>query len=259
MNTAINISGVNKYFRVATDTPDTLYESFVHFRHQRLAKLVAVKDITLAIAKGEWFGIIGPNGSGKTTLLKMISGIYKPDAGTITIRGQCTALLGLGTSFIHELTAHENVYLYGLVLGLTKARIRSRYNAIVSFSELESFMHMKLKYYSSGMRSRLAFAIALQLDSPILLLDEVFAVGDASFQDKALEELVRLRREHKTIVMVSHSLPRISARCDRAAFINKGVIEYVGPAAETVAAYQTFLKEKRQKLRHHLKNTSPAS
>ncbi|MDP2691967.1 MAG: ABC transporter ATP-binding protein [bacterium] len=174
-----------------------------------------LKDFSLEVKSGEIVGIMGPNGSGKSTLLKIIAGVYEPDEGTITIEGKVTAILELGVGFHPELSAWENVLMNGLLLGLSREHLRREMKEIFRFAELESFMDMPLKHYSSGMAARLAFAVAMQVDADVYLLDEVLAVGDQAFQEKCLGVFRELQKKGKTVLLVSHSEELMNQLCDR--------------------------------------------
>ncbi len=175
---AIEVRGLCKSFRVATGQPDTLKERFVHpFRATEYRELEVLRDISFDVHRGEFFGIVGRNGSGKSTLLKLLASIYRADRGRIRVAGTISPIIELGVGFHPEMSARDNVITNGLMLGLTPAEARRRFDAVIEFAELEDFVDMKLKNYSSGMRARLAFAIAIQIDPEILLLDEVLAVG----------------------------------------------------------------------------------
>ncbi|MDP4127673.1 MAG: ABC transporter ATP-binding protein, partial [Bacillota bacterium] len=209
-------------------------------------------DINFEIKKGEFFGIIGRNGSGKSTLLKILAGIYIPDKGKgkITINGKLSPFLELGVGFNPELTGRENIFLGGTILGLSKKQVQEKYDQIVAFSELEEFIDMKLKNYSSGMQVRLAFSLSINVHAEILLMDEVLAVGDTNFQEKCIAEFNHYRDKGKTIVLVSHDVYTIQKYCDRAVLIENGKISKMGLASEVVNYYvesnvrQKLLKKK---------------
>ncbi len=207
------------------------------FRSTEYDELRAVQSISFEIAPGEFFGIVGRNGSGKSTLLKCIAGIYGVDTGRISIRGRLSPFIELGVGFNMDLTARDNVVINAIMLGLSRREARERFDQVIAFAELEEFVDLKLKNYSSGMLVRLAFATAIQVDAEILLIDEVLAVGDAAFQQKCFEEFFRLKREGKTIVFVSHDMYSLERFCDRALLMERGVLRQIGDPHEIARAY----------------------
>src|SRR3954449_6273316 len=184
----------------------------------------ALKNIDLEIYSGSTVGLIGPNGSGKSTLLKLIGGILQPTSGTVEHRGRLAALLELGAGFHPDLTGRENVYLNASILGLSRKQTDEFFDGIVAFSGIEPFIDTQVKFYSSGMYVRLAFAVAVHVDPDLLLVDEVLAVGDEPFQRKCLDKIRSFQREGRTIVLVTHSLGQITEFCDRAVLLNKGEV-----------------------------------
>lgn len=226
---AVCIEGVSKAFRLPHQQYSTLKERALHpFRSTEYDELHAVKDITLEIAQGEFFGIVGRNGSGKSTLLKCIAGIYGVDSGRISIAGRLSPFIELGVGFNMDLTARDNVVINAIMLGISRRQARARFDEVIAFAELEEFVDLKLKNYSSGMLVRLAFATAIQVDAEILLIDEVLAVGDAAFQQKCFEEFFRLKREGKTIVFVSHDMYSVERFCHRAMLMERGNMVQIG-------------------------------
>ncbi len=203
--------------------------------------LWCLKNINLSVRKGEMFGIIGPNGSGKTTLLKMIAGILKPTEGEVKINGRINFFLQLGVGFQPELSARENVYLYGAFLGLTRSEMNKKFQTIIDFAELNEFVDTKLKSYSSGMWLRLAFATAIQAESDILLLDEILAVGDLAFQKKCLGTINKFKEEGRTIIFVSHSLEIIEEFCKYSLFLDKGQQIALGDTKTVIAKYKAMI------------------
>ncbi len=197
----------------------------------------ATKDINLDIKKGEVVGIIGRNGSGKTTLLKLITQVTHPTSGRIEIYGRISALLGVGTGFHPMFTGRQNVYMGGMILGLSRDEIDKRFDEIVEFSEIGEFIDKRVKHYSTGMRSRLGFAVAVQLEAEILLLDEVLAVGDAGFQRKCLTEIRKMRESGRTILLVSHNTNAVKTYCDRAVLLEEGEVVRDGAPADVVSFY----------------------
>ena len=204
-------------------------------------ELWAVRDVSLEVAAGETLGLIGPNGSGKSTLLQIVAGIYSPDRGDVRVRGRLRALLELGAGFNPELSGRENVLLNGQLLGFRKPEIKKRFNTIVDFAEIERFIDMPLKTYSSGMQMRLAFSIATHLDPEVLLLDEVLAVGDDHFQRKCLKRIYEIRDSGAAILFISHDLMTVERICDRVGLLMKGRLIDVGEPADMVGRYQSLL------------------
>jgi ABC-2 type transport system ATP-binding protein len=197
----------------------------------------ALKDVTFDVPVGSTFGLIGSNGSGKSTLLKCLANIYYPTTGTITHNGRLAAMLEVGSGFHSELSGRENIFLNGSILGMSKKEVTRKFDEIVDFSGVEQFIDQPVKNYSSGMYVRLGFAIAINVDPDILVVDEVLAVGDAEFQEKCFQKFRDFKKVGKTVVLVSHAMPTVEAMCDHAAWINKGTLMAVGEAAPTIAAY----------------------
>lgn len=222
---AIKVSGVSKSFKLPHEKTTSI-KSFVTspLRKRSYEKQEVLKDINFEIKKGEFFGIVGRNGSGKSTLLKLLAGIYSPDKGSIQINGKLTPFIELGVGFNPELTGRENVYLNGALLGFNRKEMTAMYEEIVEFAELERFMDQKLKNYSSGMQVRLAFSIAIRANSEILVLDEVLAVGDASFQRKCYSYFEELKRNKKTVILVTHDMENVRKYCDKALLLLDGKI-----------------------------------
>ena len=230
---------LSKSFRLPRENARTLKEKALHPRRTRIVDtLHAVDDVSVEIAEGEFFGIVGSNGSGKSTLLKCIAGIYETDGGDLHIKGRLAPFIELGVGFNPELTATDNAIINAIMLGLTRKEALERFDDIVAFAELEEFMNLKLKNFSSGMHVRLAFAVAIQVDADILLIDEVLAVGDAAFQQKCFDEFARLKRSGKTIVFVTHDMSAVERFCDRAMLLDHGRIIDIGAPA-TVARHYT--------------------
>jgi ABC-type polysaccharide/polyol phosphate transport system ATPase subunit len=237
---ATNVEGVSKIFRLPHERRTTFKEHFLRpFQRDGYDEQRALQDVTFRVEPGEFFGIIGPNGSGKSTLLKIIAGIYRQDAGTVTVNGLLSPFIELGVGFNPELTARDNIRINGTLLGLTRRELDARFEDIVAFSELERFIDRKLKNFSSGMQVRLAYAIAIQVDFDILLLDEVLAVGDESFQQKCLETFTRFQADGKTIVLVTHNLSLIEQFADRALLLSEGQVQALGDPRDVIARYHT--------------------
>jgi ABC-2 type transport system ATP-binding protein len=239
---AIEVRGLSKSFRVATSQPDTLKERFVHpFRAAEFKELQVLRNISFDVRRGEFFGVVGRNGSGKSTLLKLLASIYGADRGRIRVAGTISPVIELGVGFHPEMSARDNVITNGLMLGLTPGEARKRFDAVIEFAELEDFVGLKLKNYSSGMRARLAFAIAIQVDPDVLLLDEVLAVGDPPFARRCHETFGELKEKRRsTVVVVSHSMPNIERYCDRAMMLEAGRIDCHGDPTVVGARYASL-------------------
>ena len=226
---AVVIDGVSKTFRIPHQQYRTLKERALHpFRTRTYDVLRAVDEVTLTVPQGEFFGIVGRNGSGKSTLLKCLAGIYQPDNGRIEVDGRVSPFIELGVGFNPELAARDNVLINAVMLGLSRAEAARRFDDIIAFAELEEFVDLALKNYSSGMAVRLGFAVATQVDADILLVDEVLAVGDASFQQKCYEAFQRLKDAGKTILLVTHDMGLVEHFCDRAMLLERGEVLHIG-------------------------------
>jgi ABC-2 type transport system ATP-binding protein len=239
-NTVIHVNNVEKEFYLPSHSSDSLKASFIHIfarKDKSINVHHALKGISLDIKKGEFFGVLGRNGSGKSTLLKILAQIYQPTKGSVSHNGKLVPFIELGVGFKKELTGRENVYLNGALLGFSNKEIDERYDSIVEFAELEKFMYQKLKNYSSGMKVRLAFSVAIQANADILLLDEVLAVGDAAFKKKCVDYFKRLKDTNKTVILVSHSMKIIRDYCDRCVLIEDGKIAFEGSAEDTAEKY----------------------
>jgi ABC-2 type transport system ATP-binding protein len=235
---AIQVEDLHKSFRIPTQRVDSLKERFVRpFAAREYRELHALDGISFEIRQGEFFGIVGRNGSGKSTLLKLLASIYRADSGTIAIAGRLAPFIELGVGFNHELTARENVVLNGVMMGLTPKEMRRRLDAVIDFAELREFADLKLKNYSSGMLVRLAFSVMLEADADVLLIDEVLAVGDASFQQKCADAFHQIKEEGKTVVLVTHEMAAVESYCHRAMLISDGQIQHVGEPAEIGREY----------------------
>jgi lipopolysaccharide transport system ATP-binding protein len=239
MAKAIEVRELTKQFRLPHEHRTTFKEHFLHpLRHIDYEVNQVLDNVSFDIEDGEFFSVIGPNGSGKSTLLKILAGIYRADSGVLHVHGKLSPFIELGVGFNTELTARDNVRINATLLGLSKRELQKRYDEIVAFAELERFMDQKLKNFSSGMQVRLAYAIAIQVDFDILLLDEVLAVGDGEFQEKCMETFGRLRSEGKTVVFVSHDLAAVEHFSDRVLYIEAGNPVALGPADDVVSRYR---------------------
>jgi ABC-type polysaccharide/polyol phosphate transport system ATPase subunit len=234
---AVVARSVSKTFRVPEERTHTLKERALHPRRRtRHQSFHALKDISFAVAQGEFFGIAGRNGSGKSTLLKCIAGIYAAE-GDIWCRGRLSTFIELGVGFNADLAARDNVVMNGIMLGLSPREARKRYESVIEFAELEEFKDLKLKNYSSGMYVRLAFSVAIQVDADILLIDEVLAVGDAAFQQKCFDVFNSLRNNGKTIVFVTHDMGSLQRFCHRALLLERGAMVHLGEPREVADRY----------------------
>jgi len=197
----------------------------------------AIDDISFTVNKGEILGIIGLNGSGKTTLLRIIAGVYKPDSGSVQVNGTLSPLMQLGAGFQGELPAIENIIMNGMLLGLSKSEIQQKVDSILKYAELEEFSNMKLKHYSSGMRARLAFAISMEIDPDILLIDEIQSVGDKNFRKKSLDTFLSLKNNKKAIIHTTHNLERLSEFSDQLLLLHRGKMVMMGKPEEVIKKY----------------------
>lgn len=235
-NIVISFSNVSKKFRRGQKLllKEALLDIFMPGRQE---DFWALKDINFDIKKGETIGIIGNNGSGKSTILKLIAGVMFPTKGKVTVNGRISPLIELGAGFHPELTGRENIYLNGTILGLTKQQIDERFKEIVDFSELRDFIDTPVKHYSSGMYMRLGFSVAVHTDPEILLIDEIFAVGDSEFQKKCFKKMEEFKKTKVTIVFVTHDMNIVQDFCEKAIFIEKGSIKNIDSAKQIVKIY----------------------
>ncbi len=243
MTAAISVDTVSKRFRRYRQRPTTLKERVIRFR-QTSDDFWALRDVSVEAKEGSTLGLIGPNGSGKTTLLKIIAGILRPSAGTVTTRGRIASLLALGAGFHPELTGRENVYLNASILGLSRRDTDRLFDEIVQFAEIEEFIDSQVKFYSSGMYVRLGFAVAVHVDPAILLVDEVLAVGDEGFQRKCLERVEQFQKEGRTIVFVTHAVDLVRRVCDRAVMLDHGEVKAAGEPADVVREFRLLMMRK---------------
>jgi ABC-type polysaccharide/polyol phosphate transport system ATPase subunit len=235
---AIDISGVSKSFRIPHEQRVFFKEYFLHpFRRTTYERNDALKDVSFTVESGEFFGILGPNGGGKSTLLRILAGIYVPDAGVARVNGLLSPFIELGVGFNLELNARDNIRINATLAGLSKRELEERFGEILAFAELERFVDQKLKNYSSGMLVRLAYSIAIQIPFDVLLLDEVLAVGDESFQEKCFATFEQFKDEGKTVVFVSHDLALMERFCDRCLLLSGGTVQAVGSPREVTDMY----------------------
>jgi ABC-2 type transport system ATP-binding protein len=237
----ISVEDVSKQFRLYHERYFTLKERLVHFGRQQYEPFWALRDVSLTVEDGETLGLMGANGSGKTTLLKIVAGILRPTSGVVRTRGRVAALLELGAGFHTDLTGRENIYLNGSILGLSRREVDRSFDDIVDFSELEPFIDMQVKHYSSGMYARLGFAVAVHVDPQVLLVDEVLAVGDEAFALKCLDRVRQFQKEGRTIVLVTHALDQIREICGRAACLDHGGLAALGEPSEVVQRFRQIL------------------
>jgi ABC-2 type transport system ATP-binding protein len=237
---AIRLEGVTQRYRVISERPDTLRELFTRlFRHKTsFHDFDALKDVSFSVRRGEVVALVGRNGSGKSTTLKIIAGVYRPTAGRVEVNGTVAPLIELGAGFHSELTGRENIILNGLLMGYSKREMEKRAQRIIEFAGIGDFIDAPIKQYSSGMYVRLAFSVATEVDPDILVVDEILSVGDIDFQKKCHERLKGFQAAGKTILLVTHSLPDVVRLCDRAIYLEKGQIQFDGPADETVQLYK---------------------
>lgn len=238
-NTAILARNISKTFYITEDSHNTVkHRLFNLFNPPKTKKVEAVKCMSLEIQKGECIGVLGRNGCGKSTLVRLLAGVYPSDDGYVKINGS-TMLMNLGVGMSHALTGRENIYISGSVLGLKIKEIDALFDRIVAFAELEDFIDSKIKYYSSGMVARLGFSIAVNAGADIMFLDEIFAVGDMKFRQKAVKVFESSWIQGKTVVLVSHSMDTIKQYCNRAAYIKSGELVYFGNTDKAIDMYKT--------------------
>ena len=241
MEPVIQVKNLSKSFIIPHQRHDSLVEYLSHpgriFKPSG-EKFTVLKDIDLDVYPGDFLGIMGRNGSGKSTLLKILAGIYSPTSGSVKVKGKMVPFLELGVGFNSELSGRENVFLNGIILGLSRSFLQEKYNEIVKFAELEKFMDMPLKNYSSGMQVRLAFSIAIMADADIYILDEVLAVGDIEFQKKCFNIFREYKKRKKTIILVTHSSASVKDFCNRAAFLKDGRLHFYDSIDGVIKAYE---------------------
>ncbi len=245
---AIIVENVSKHFRIPHEKKTTLFEHIlgtIKGGESTHEEFWALKNVSFKVNKGETLGIIGENGAGKSTLLKIIAGVFSPDSGSVTVNGKIAPFLELGVGFQPELTAEDNVRLYGAIMGMTKQGMESKFEGIFEFAELQRFRNMKLKNFSSGMYARLAFATATATEPDILLIDEVLAVGDAAFRKKCYDRMKEYRKSGKTFILVSHDMGAIRDNCSRTIFLHKGVKTKEGDSNSVIDSYSNYSSQSK--------------
>ena len=245
-NTVIKVENVKMKFNLSKERTDNLKEYVIKFLKRELhyQPFWALKGVSFEVKKGDKFGIIGLNGAGKSTLLKLIAGVMKPTEGEIWVKGSMVPLLEMGAGFDPDYTGRENIFLKGALLGYPRRFLEEKFDEIVEFSELEEFIDVPLKNYSSGMKARLAFSIATMVEPEILIVDEVLSVGDAKFQEKSREKMNSLLDEDATVLFVSHSTQQVRNICNRAIWLDKGKLIAEGPVDEVCDVYEEFIQLK---------------
>ena len=241
--TMIEVKDVSMHFRMPGDRLNSLKEYVIKMikRKLKFKEFVALDHVSFEVKKGEVVGLVGHNGAGKSTILKVISGILKPTNGEVKIYGNVVPMLELGSGFDMEMTGRENVFLNGAILGYSEAFLKAKYDEIVEFSEIEEFIDVPIRNYSSGMTARLAFAVATVVEPEILIVDEVLAVGDANFQEKSKRRMMELMGGGTTVLFVSHSLPQIREMCDRVVWLDHGKLKMIGDTQQVCDAYEASL------------------
>ena len=239
---AISVRGVTVAYRAYNQRPTSLKESLIHLmtrgRFSHYSTFDALQDVSFEVPRGSVFGIIGSNGCGKSTLLKVLAGVLRPVRGSATVRGEIASLIELGAGFDPELSAVENVFLNGSLHRRSRAEMAKRLPHILDFAELHEFAHTPVKYFSSGMYARLGFAVAVDIDPDILIVDEILAVGDERFQSRCMESFDRFIASGKTIVIVTHDMGMVESRCEQVLLLEKGRVRYVGDAGEAIELYR---------------------
>ncbi len=242
--TIIDVNNVSMRFNMAKEKSESLKEYFIAMAKGKLRfeEFWALKDVSLQVEKGDFYGLIGLNGSGKSTLLKIIAGVYKPAKGNVSVSGSIAPLIELGAGFDMDLTGRENIYLNSAVLGFTPKYVKERFEEIVEFSELREFLDVPLKNYSSGMVSRIAFAIATVTNPDILIADEILSVGDFLFQKKCEDRMKEMMKKGTTVILVSHSIQQIESLCNKVTWIEKGKVKMSGQAQTVCEEYKKLTK-----------------
>jgi len=239
----VQVKNVSKNFRIYHERYESVYEKVTGWfsKKEHYEDLQVLKDVSFSVRKGEMVGIIGKNGTGKTTLLRIIAGVYQPDKGEVVVNGTLIPFLSLGVGFLGELTAEDNIIQYGLLLGFSKKKISERVDEVIKYAELEKFADTKLKNFSAGMFSRLAFSTAIQVDPDVLIIDEAIQVGDIGFQKKCTDTMRSFKEKGKSIIYVGHDMSHIRDNCDSVVFLNNGIVEKYGMPDDVIAAYTKSL------------------
>lgn len=242
----ISVENLSKKFSLQTDSTFKEFAQSLVFGKQWRKVFWALKDVSFAVKKNESVGIIGPNGSGKSTIMKLLSGVTTPTTGKITIKGSVSSLIELGAGFHPDLSGRENVFLNGLIFGMSKKEIEGKFDSIVGFSEIEKFIDEPVKHYSSGMYLRLGFAVAVHTDPEILLVDEILSVGDAHFQEKCLRKIEEIKKSGTTIVLISHSRGLIQDHTERVLLLIDGQLRFDGAPQKGFDKYEEILTEREK-------------
>jgi lipopolysaccharide transport system ATP-binding protein len=243
---SIIVKNLSKTFKIQHERPTSVFSYFstLHKRKKSVEELTILKDISFSIKRGETVGIIGLNGCGKSTLLKILTKIYRQNSGTVQINGEVTPFLELGTGLNGELSARENIIIYGIILGLSKKQMISKIDEIVKFGEIQNFLDTKLKNFSAGMNARLAFSTAIHVEPDIMLIDEVLSVGDLSFQKKCMGVFLDFKKNKKTILFVSHSIEQVKSLSDRVLWLHEGIVKEFGDPNFVIDEYKKFVNTK---------------
>lgn len=252
-NIPIRVEGISKIYKLYDSPAERLKEALSIGKKTRHLEYAALSDISFDVHKGETFGIIGTNGAGKSTLLKLITGVATPTAGNIEVNGKISALLELGAGFNNEYSGIENIYLNGVMMGFTRDEMKTKVDSILEFADIGDFINQPVKTYSSGMFARLAFAVAINVEPDILIVDEALSVGDVFFQNKCYRKFEELRSKGTTVLFVSHDIGTVKQMCSRVLWIEHGITQMLGESVEVCNAYSNSLLEKRAK--EYLKNT----
>lgn len=250
----IEVNNITKSFKVYSDKGHTIKEKIISKKRRQYEKNQVLQGISFNVKKGETLGLIGKNGCGKSTTLKILSRIMYPDSGTVNVKGRVSSLIELGAGFHPDMTGRQNIFINASIFGLSKKEIEKRINEIIEFSELEEYIDNPVRTYSSGMYTRLAFSVAINVDASVLLIDEILAVGDVNFQTKCFEKLREIKESGVTIVLVTHDSGTVDWFCDRAIWINQGHIEKDGKASEVVDSYMSYMTNEKIDYLENLNN-----
>lgn len=242
MQPMIEVNNVSMRFRLANDRINSIKEYIVQMLHGKLQyrEFEALKNVSFDVQRGEVVGLIGYNGAGKSTILKIISGVLQPSEGSVSVHGNIAPMLELGSGFDYDMTGKENIFLNGAILGYSEAFLNSKYDEIVSFSEVGDFIHVPLRNYSSGMVARLAFSVATVIEPEILIVDEVLSVGDAAFQKKSHARMMELMRGGTTVLFVSHNMRQIRNMCNRVVWLESGQVKMFGDTELVCTVYENY-------------------